>query len=614
MLALVNAVWALPILASILTPLLSKVDSRLRDALMVATGVTVAVLTSILAFSGLAGSLSIEWMRVPGLGNVSLSVLVDGLSLTFMNIVSWVSLAVFVYSISYMRGDPGVMRYSMLLLLFEGAMELLVLSGDVLLLLFCWEIVSICSFLLISYWYHDSETLRSTQWVGEPPEEYPPSHCGLKAFLVTRFADAFMIVGVIMLVTATGTSSIVELGSRVPSATGSVLSLSLLLMAIGAMGKSAQVPFLEWLPDAMAGPSGVSALIHAATMVKAGVYLVARFSHLALAWSTTMDVRLFFYLVIWSGAITSLIASLQAATTSELKKTLAYSTASQLGYMMAALGASWYYGGRAVSAAVMHAISHAFSKSSLFLAAGVMIHAEASRFYRDLSGASSKHRLVYAAMLLSALSLLGIPPFAGYWSKEQVIMSLIQSPILLAPVLLASSVTAFYIVRMLILLSGSDERENSIDPALEVYPCLMLALTGLLLGVLQILLVGGRVEEQAVFASVLGLASAALGAVVGFLVYGWRVTMRTPGITLKVLRRRLYINALYYRIADYVLSLAGGMMALEDYYSRVIKLGARYVVEDLGKVARVQVGVINVREVLWVLALLVMLLLLVVGW
>ncbi|MEM2616361.1 MAG: NADH-quinone oxidoreductase subunit L [Thermofilaceae archaeon] len=613
MFVLVNAVWALPVIAAILIPLLAKVDGRLRDVSMVAVGLIVAALTSFLAASGPIGSLSVEWVKVPGIGNLSFSLLVDGLSLTFMNIVSWVSLAVLVYSVSYMSGDPGVTRYYLLLMLFLGSMELLVLSGDILLLFFCWEIVSICSFLLISYWYQDSESSRLTQWVGEPPEEYTPSHCGLKAFLTTRFADAFMIVGVIIMVTATGSSSIMKLCSGAPSAVRDALLLSLVLMAIGAMGKSAQVPFLEWLPDAMAGPSGVSALMHAATMVKAGVYLVARLSQLALAWSSAVDARLFFYLVTWSGAITSLLAALQASTTSELKKTLAYSTASQIGYMMAALGTSWYYGGRAVPAAVMHAVSHAFFKSSLFLAAGVVIHAEGSRFYKDLFCSNGKHKLAYAAMLLSAFSLIGIPPFAGYWSKERVLLLLSRYSILFTLTLLTTAITAFYTVRMLMLLARGKQCEDRSDAPLEIIPCLMLALTGLTLGVFFGLTFNESVPSQQIFTSALSLASAAIGTATAFLVYRGHVVAPLPTIVLKVLKRRFYINALYYYISNCTLSLAEAARVFEDSYNRVIKLSVRFFVEGFSKVARVQVGVINLRELLWILALLALLSLFLAG-
>lgn len=614
MFALANAIWALPTVAAVLTPLLTKIDERLRDVTMVASGASVAVLTSFLAASGWTGSISVTWVKIPGLGDISFSVLVDGLSLIFMNIVAWASLAVFVYSVSYMRNDPGVTRYTLLLLLFLGGMELLVLSEDLLLFLFCWEAVSICSFLLISYWYQDSESLRLTQWVGEPPEEYPPSHCGLKAFLTTRFADTFTIVGALMMVTAAGTSSISKLRTVTPPAASGTLLLSLMLMAIGAMGKSAQVPFLEWLPDAMTGPSSVSALIHAATMVKAGVYLVARLSQLALAWEPAIGAQPFFHLIAWCGAITLLIAALQASATSELKKTLAYSTASQIGYMMAALGASWHYRERAFSAAVMHTVSHAFFKSSLFLAAGVIIHAEGSRFYKDLSGSSGKHRLAYVALLLSALSLMGVPPFAGYWSKEQVLLILSQYPLLFALALLTTATTAFYTVRMLILLAGSSGRENHSDNPLEIVPCLLLALAGLALGILYALSPNEGLQGQLAQIGAEGLTSAVIGATIGFLALKGYAVAPPPKVVVIVLKRRFYINTLYYRAAELITSLAKAVQALEDAYDNAIKLSVRFLVEDFGKVARVQVGVINLRELLWILALLALLLFVLAGW
>ena len=292
MLEWVNCVWAAPTVAALLEPALARLNSRLRGGAAVTACLVAALASLALPLTGMQGVLRWRWVSLPELGSVEFSLLLDSLSLVLAIVVAWVSLAVFIYSLGYMRGDPGFTRYWTLTLLFVGGMELLVLSENLVAMLVGWEVVGVCSFALIIYWYQDREEDRATRWVGEPPEEYPPSHCGLKAFLVTRLADTLMVTGALALVVIAGTASLAELAERTPNAPGEFLLASLILMYVGSLGKSAQLPFMEWLPDAMAGPSSVSALIHAATMVKAGIYLTARLAQLALSWGSTADLIL----------------------------------------------------------------------------------------------------------------------------------------------------------------------------------------------------------------------------------------------------------------------------------------------------------------------------------
>lgn len=609
---LLNAIWAAPLAAALLSPIVGRASERARGFLAIAAEAVSAVAASWLALSGYAGVVATAWVDLPALGSVDFRLFVDRVSLVFANLVAWISLAVFIFSTRYMRGDAGLGRYWLLMLLFSSAMELLVLSDNLLLLLFWWEVVGVCSFLLTSYWYSDSELLRPTQWVGEPPEEYPPSHCGLKVFLTTRFTDAFMLAGVLLLVLSSGNASTSELLVRAPSAAGSVFPSSLLLIAIGAMGKSAQLPFMEWLPDAMAGPSSVSALIHSATMVKAGVYLVARLSQLALVWGASVDTRPLFYFIAWSGAATSLLAALEASVASELKKALAYSTVSQLGYMMAALGACCSASRSAVSAAVAHAVSHALFKSAMFLSAGLIIHATGSRFLRDLSGSATALKLTFAALALSALSLMGVPPLAGFWSKRQLLSALAADPPLLVFGVCSSALTAFYSARLLLLLCEGHGGKLEED-TLAALVCLALASASLGLGLIHPLLQPGDSLVGASVAELLSFAATAGGAAFAVAVYRGRARLSLPRAVEMLLKRRLYLNALYYRLADSFSLAALRVEAMEEGYANALKSVTRAVVEGSSRVARAQVGTISLREFIWVLALL-LLLLIAVGW
>lgn len=619
----VNSIWALPTVAALVEPALAKLSPRARDSAAVAACAATALGSLALPLIGVWGVLRWKWVSLPGLGDVEFSLLLDPLSWTLAVVVAWVSLAVFIYSLGYMRGDPGLTRYWALMLLFVGGMELLVLSENLVTMFVGWEVVGVCSFALISYWYQDREEDKATRWVGKPPEEYPPSHCGLKAFLVTRLADALMVAGVLALASIAGTTSFVELAGRATNAPAELLLASLLLIYAGALGKSAQLPFMEWLPDAMAGPSSVSALIHAATMVKAGVYLAARLTQLALSWGSITDFALFFIVAVACGVSTSLVSGLQAAASEELKKTLAYSTASQIGYMMAALGAAYWAGSAAIAASLYHLVSHALFKSSLFLAAGVVIHATGSRFYSGIGGSGRQLRAALLAFLLASASLIGVPPFSGYWSKELVLSVLAAEPAVLALAVLSSYITAFYTVRMLLLtFSGNSVASHGHRSGLsEHLPYLALAAAGLILGLLSPL-----VEEaiSAAFKVELPNASGALillsmwvvvaGALSALAVHARGIAASWIEPLVKALRRRLYLNAAYYWLAGRVAKLAKSADALEGAYTIALQRAAAVLTAESEEVAKIQTGVLELRELVWVVgALLLIVLLLALG-
>ncbi len=468
--------WLLPLIGAGLTPLFAKVNDKVRDYAAVLFSVLAAVMAVMLipyAVTAEQFHNQIEWITVPGsplLGVIKAGVIVDPLSIILANVVAIVSSLIMIYSLGYMKGENGLTRYWFFMNLFIGNMLLLVLSDNFIQMLFGWEGVGLCSYALIGFWYRDSKKDWLKCWVGEGSEAYPPSHCGMKAFITTRVGDAAMIIGMIIILAYAGTLNFLELQE------GAILKVPLwllipaaILLIGGPVGKSAQLPLMEWLPDAMAGPTSVSALIHAATMVKAGVYLVGRLFPIIYlaAWvgGTPNSLINFFYIVAGIGVLTAFISGTQAMVSQEIKKVLAYSTVSQIGYMMIGLGVAGstaefvigYTGG------IFHVMSHAVFKAALFLAAGAVIHTSHSRFMRDMGGLKRHMPITFWSITLTALSLMGVPLlFSGFWSKDMILEAALSSGQLWIYVLavLTVGLTAFYTVRMLGLTFFGNKSKN----------------------------------------------------------------------------------------------------------------------------------------------------------
>ncbi|MEM2534478.1 MAG: proton-conducting transporter membrane subunit, partial [Candidatus Nezhaarchaeales archaeon] len=380
--------WISPMVGAVLTPLFAKINLRVRDYVAVLFSLFAAISASTmipLLFNAtpLFNSESFDW--IPSL-NVKMGVVVDPLSIIMANIVAWISFLIMVYSLSYMHGEPGLTRYWFFMNFFIGSMLLLVMADNMLLMFFGWEGVGVCSYALIGFWYRDSKEDWLKCWVGEGDEAYPPSHAGMKAFIMTRIGDVCLLASIFVIYAFAGTFSYSELLERIDQWAPTISKAGLLLPAailffMGPVGKSAQFPLHEWLPDAMAGPTSVSALIHAATMVKAGVYLVARV--LPIFWLAYHVLRIselsaFFTIIAWIGAFTAFLAATQAMVSREIKKVLAYSTVSQIGYMFLALGAGGLLAHGLVeglTSGMFHLMSHAIFKAALFLSAGAIIHA-----------------------------------------------------------------------------------------------------------------------------------------------------------------------------------------------------------------------------------------------
>ncbi len=384
-----------------------------------------------------------EWMVLGSL-KMEVGFLVDGLTAMMMAVVTFVSLMVHIYTIGYMEEDPGYQRFFAYISLFTFSMLMLVMSNNFLQLFFGWEAVGLVSYLLIGFWFKRPTAIFAN----------------MKAFIVNRVGDFGFILGIGLIVAYSGTLNYAEAFaqggelSRIvfPGTDWMLITVACICLFIGAMGKSAQFPLHVWLPDSMEGPTPISALIHAATMVTAGIFMVARMSPLF----ELSDVALSFVLVI--GAITALFMGFLGIIQNDIKRVVAYSTLSQLGYMTVALGASAY------SVAVFHLMTHAFFKALLFLAAGsVIIGMHHDQDIRNMGGLRKTMRITWITSLIGSLALIGTPLFAGFYSKESIIDAVRASQLPGAgfaafAVTAGVFVTAFYSFRMYFLVFHGEER------------------------------------------------------------------------------------------------------------------------------------------------------------
>ncbi|MGI9546108.1 MAG: NADH-quinone oxidoreductase subunit L [Flavobacteriaceae bacterium] len=381
------------------------------------------------------------WMNFTDTLSIDMGVLVDPISIMMLLVVSVVSLMVHIYSRGYMKGDAGYTKFFSFLSLFTFSMYGLVLATNLFQIYIFWELVGVSSYLLIGYYYTKPTAVAAAK----------------KAFIVTRFADLGFLIGILIIGYYTGTYDFEILndpqGSPILSWASasfmglSVLSWALLLIFIGGAGKSAMFPLHIWLPDAMEGPTPVSALIHAATMVVAGIYLVARMFPMYYF----VEEGIILEVVAFVGAFSALFAAIIAITQNDIKRVLAYSTMSQLAYMMLALGVSGYEGeeGLGYMASMFHLFTHAMFKALLFLCAGSVIHAVHSNFLKDMGGLRKYMPITHITFLIAALAIAGVPPLAGFWSKDEILVAAFEKDIILYVVgLFVAGLTAFYMFRI----------------------------------------------------------------------------------------------------------------------------------------------------------------------
>lgn len=488
-----------------------------------------------------------HWIPVQGI-NADFSLYLDSLSLLMTLIITGVGFLIHVYSIGYMDHDKDFARYFACLNFFVFAMLLLVLAGHLLVLFVGWEGVGLASYLLIGFWY----------------EKPVAAQAATKAFVVNRIGDLCFLLGLLLAFHTFGTGDINEINQRVGKeflVGAPVLTIMTMLFFIGATGKSAQIPLQTWLPDAMAGPTPVSALIHAATMVTAGVYLVVRLHPLFLLAPLTMQT------IGIIGAVTALYAALCALGQTDLKRVLAYSTISQLGYMFMACGAGAFY------AAMFHLTTHAFVKALLFLSAGNVVHMmHGSTEMGEMGGLAKKFPKTHWLFLIGVLALSGVPPLAAFFSKDLILEEefLIGYKTLFSLGLLTAVLTAFYLTRAYCLAftgKSRQDQENLKDvkeaPAVMLLPVSLLALLTIFGGIIGFTFGKTPILESFLakadvtlpveaevgwdfllsFETVVSVIGALLGimaAAIAYTVYADRL-----GKTFAVLKKAFYIDEIY---------------------------------------------------------------------
>jgi NADH-quinone oxidoreductase subunit L len=468
-------VWVFPFLGAGVSILLSRIGGPIRDYAVVIFSLLGAIMAALM-LPELGAAEAYEsmafWISLPDGGYVGVGMLVDPLSIILANTVAFLGFIIMLYSVKYMEHEPGKNRYWFFMSLFIASMLLLVMADNLILLFIGWKMVGVCSYALIGHYYTDEEEY----WVGGPsPLPFrKPSRAGLKALLVTTFGDVALLAGVIMLYIYSGTFSFTTLLSTAEvwlpnvAADPGALTIISVLMLVGPIAKSGQFPLHEWLPEAMAGPTPVSALIHAATMVKAGVYFIARMTPIFFyaTWIANQpEAMTFFTVTAFIGAFTVFLTGSQAMATDELKKALAFSTMSQIGYMMLGLGLAGMTSHTlvaGVSAGIFHLISHGIFKAALFLCAGILIHATGTIYMSKMNLSREGMKYTWLFMAIASLSLMGIPPFSGFWSKEEVLHLTIESGniILFLLALIPVAFTAFYTVRFMGIVFHSKGKEE----------------------------------------------------------------------------------------------------------------------------------------------------------
>ncbi|HTG00419.1 MAG TPA: NADH-quinone oxidoreductase subunit L, partial [Nitrospirota bacterium] len=453
----------------------------------VAGSFVIAVLCFIDAVNGAVVDYNVFTWIASGNFQVSFGFLIDRLTAIMLIVVTSISLLVHIYSVGYMHGDAGYYRFFSYLSLFTFSMLMLVMSNNLLQLYFGWEAVGLCSYFLIGFWY----------------EKKSAADAGKKAFIVNRFGDFGFGLGVIMVFLYTGSLQYADVFARIGALQGqtvtllgyevSLVTLIALLLFCGAAGKSAQVPLHVWLPDAMEGPTPVSALIHAATMVTAGVFMVARFNPLFTMSETAMAV------VALTGAFTSLFAATIALVQNDIKRVIAYSTVSQLGYMFMACGVG------AFGAGIFHLFTHAYFKALLFLGAGSVMHAMSGGLdIREMGGLRKFMPATYWTFLIASISIAGIPGLAGFFSKDEILWMAYNGGtvgrIAWATGTLVAAITAFYSFRLIFVafhgkFRGTHEQEHHLheSPSSMTVPLMILAIGAVAAGWAGIPeLLGGR--------------------------------------------------------------------------------------------------------------------------
>jgi len=472
---MISWIVVLPFLSALLMALVYLSNTSVKryaffTAVGVGTPLVMTILSFILAYQVMNGSDTIhgrliQWIDIGDL-DISIAFMADRLSVVMISFITFIGTLIHIYAAGYMKEEEGYGKFFAYFNLFMGSMLLLVLADSPIMMFVGWELVGLSSYLLIGFYHQDADNIKAAN----------------KAFILNRVGDFGFIMAISLLFVALGSNGFTfdAIEANIDSVSPEMLTLIGSLLFVGAMGKSAQIPLYVWLPDAMAGPTPVSALIHAATMVTAGVYMVARYSFL---YEKIPEVGLFIASI---GAASALFAAVIASYQSDIKKILAYSTMSQLGYMFMAVGLGAY------SAGIFHVFTHAFFKALLFMGAGAVIialHHEQNIF--KMGGLKKHLKLVYITMFIATLAISGIPPFAGFFSKDAILVTAFASEhyVLWGVGTLTAGLTAFYMFRMLFTVFHSPaKKEQKVHPlpASMTQPLVVLALGSATAGFLGI--------------------------------------------------------------------------------------------------------------------------------
>lgn len=555
-----------------------------------------------------------EWIPIQSL-NIGFHV--DALTTVMLLVITGVGFLIHIYSIGYMSHDPGRTRYFAYLNLFVFAMLILVLANNYLMMFIGWEGVGLCSYLLIGYWF----------------ERKSATDAGKKAFIVNRIGDFGFLLGMFTLFAAFGTLNFDQIFGLAETNTyeqvfgASTLIVATLLLFVGAVGKSAQIPLYVWLPDAMEGPTPVSALIHAATMVTAGVYMVARSSILFNLAHTGV-------VVAWIGVLTALFAATMALAANDIKRVLAYSTVSQLGYMFVGVGVGAYTSG------IFHLMTHAFFKGLMFLTAGSVMHAMSDELdMRKMGGLKSKLPITYWTFLIGALAIAGFPFLSGFWSKDEILHNAWDGghQIIFGIGLLTAFLTALYMFRLIFVVFHGESRVDSNveshlheSPPVMWIPLVLLAIPSLIIGVIA----GWGGEHSAihgflgtvtgfkhhgishhsnpipfmVISSIVGIA----GILVAWLIYRSKAPLNEPANPLhKLLANKYYIDEIYNAV------IVQPIRGVSHYlFWKIMDVGiidgfvnlTAFIIRGIGgSIRRIQTGVVQAYVVSMVIGIIIFL-------
>jgi len=555
--------------------------------ILIAFGLSVATFFQVKS-SGHAIDVNLFTWFTAGKLQVNFSFLVDQLSSIMLLIITGVGFLIHLYSVGYMHDDDGFGKFFAYLNLFVFFMLLLVMGSNYLIMFIGWEGVGLCSYLLIGFWYTNPSYADAAK----------------KAFIMNRIGDLGFLLGIFLIFTNFGSIAYKEVFERATTVQGAPFVLITLLLFVGAVGKSAQLPLFTWLPDAMAGPTPVSALIHAATMVTAGIYMIARSNILFVLAPQTMEV------VAIIGLITAAFAALIALTQTDIKKVLAYSTVSQLGYMFLGLGVGAFTG------AFFHVLTHAFFKALLFLGAGSVIHAMGGeQDMRKMGGLKGKIKITFVTMLIGTIAIAGIPPFSGFFSKDEILAAAYaHNPTYYIIGVITAMLTSFYMFRMMYLtfwgkFRGTHEQEHHLheSPANMTIPLIVLAILSAIAGMIGVpAVMGGHHELHAYLSPVFEESAKLMGehelssstewllmgvsvaSALVALIYAYIKYVKNAQVPVEDTEERSILTNLSYRkfyvdeIYDFLIRRP--LDALSGFFYNIVeRLGIDGLVNDLGK-------------------------------